>query len=243
MAIKEFWFKNKKYSLQINKKDSNTFEIQLINKTIEAKIFKILPDEKIILRQSSLRSSFGGVGGFGSQIIFFQINHTLHKAKITKDEKNKNKLLVFVFNLNKTFEIDTNSPKTIIPALLLKQQSKFFTSSTQFKNSLTSPLAGRIIKIYVKPNQTVINNQILVIIESMKMENEIRAENDAFVKTISISESDLVEQNQMLMTFENRGEAHAKTKKPNEQKTISNWRARKKVKTKKIRNSLLGKRV
>ena len=36
----------------------------------------------------------------------------------------------------------------------------------------------------------------------MKMENEIRAEADAFIKTVSISEGDLVQPNQELISFE-----------------------------------------
>ena len=54
----------------------------------------------------------------------------------------------------------------------------------------------------------------------MKMENEIRATSDAFVKSVSISESDLVKQNQLLITFEEKGETNAKSKNSNEQKTI-----------------------
>ena len=66
--------------------------------------------------------------------------------------------------------------------------------------------AGKIIKIYVNQNDFVKKNQPLLIIESMKMENEIRAEADVFIKNIQIRQSDLVQQDQLLMIFEKKGE-------------------------------------
>jgi biotin carboxyl carrier protein len=86
------------------------------------------------------------------------------------------------------------------------EELKFFPAE---KLVMQSPLAGRITKVLVKSGQAVVQNQAIVSIESMKMENEIRAPFPAFIKNILISEGNLVQQNQVLVTFEKEGEGDA----------------------------------
>ena len=56
----------------------------------------------------------------------------------------------------------------------------------------------------------------------MKMENEICAPHDTIVKTLQICVGDLVEPNQVLMTFEKKGERNATTKNEHEQEKTTN---------------------
>ena len=149
-------------------------------------------------------------------IIYFQVNNSIYKAKLLPEESKQIK--VYLYNFNKSFTINLGSGQ--------KTSNSEKTDQNKFYSSIKSPLAGRIIKIDVKPNQFVKKNQPLLTIESMKMENEIRASFDAFIKTILISPSDLVEQNQLLITFENKkrnkGEINAGLKNTDESKKISN---------------------
>ncbi|MBM3893595.1 acetyl-CoA carboxylase biotin carboxyl carrier protein subunit [Candidatus Dependentiae bacterium] len=68
--------------------------------------------------------------------------------------------------------------------------------------TIKSPLAGRVTKILVCPNQVVTKGQPLLMIESMKMENEIGAPTTGSIKTISISLGDVVKPNQVLVVLE-----------------------------------------
>jgi biotin carboxyl carrier protein len=68
-------------------------------------------------------------------------------------------------------------------------------------NNLAAPLAGRVIKSFISASQAVKKNDLLITIESMKMENEIRASRNGFIKTVSFKEGDLVKANQVLITF------------------------------------------
>lgn len=145
-------------------------------------------------------------------VIFIKINGSYYKAKIIKHTHTHTTL--YIENFKKQFTIATKKEK-IIPARLATPKN-----ITLDKNDITSPLAGKVIKINVTPNQFVTKNQTLVIIESMKMENEIRATSDSFIKTVFIKESDLVQQGQLLITFEKKGDANAKSKNKDEQKTI-----------------------
>ncbi len=73
-------------------------------------------------------------------------------------------------------------------------------------NLVTSPIAGRVIRLLCAPNQTVKQGDRLVVIESMKMENEICAHRGGVIKTLFISETNLVQQNQPLVEFVVKGE-------------------------------------
>lgn len=63
-------------------------------------------------------------------------------------------------------------------------------------------MPGKIIQIFVKPGDEVKAGQPLIIMEAMKMENEIRAVASAQVKEIKIQQGDSVETGQVLIVFE-----------------------------------------
>lgn len=67
--------------------------------------------------------------------------------------------------------------------------------------SLKSPMPGRIVAVPVTEGQEVKAGQTLVILESMKMENELKAPRDGVVQRISIETGQSVEQNKLLITM------------------------------------------
>lgn len=62
-----------------------------------------------------------------------------------------------------------------------------------------SPMPGRIIKVMVAPGDTVVAGQGVVIVEAMKMENELRVERGGVVEAVDVKEGDLVEANAPLV--------------------------------------------
>ncbi|MBE0505691.1 MAG: sodium-extruding oxaloacetate decarboxylase subunit alpha [Marinospirillum sp.] len=67
--------------------------------------------------------------------------------------------------------------------------------------AISAPLAGNIFKILVKPGDAVEANQVVIIMEAMKMETEIRAVNAGTVGTISVREGDAVQVGDTLLTL------------------------------------------
>jgi len=67
------------------------------------------------------------------------------------------------------------------------------TRSREDMRLVKSPMPGKVIKIEVETNQEVRKNQTLVVVEAMKMENEIKAALDGRVKKIFVSEGELVD--------------------------------------------------
>ena len=68
--------------------------------------------------------------------------------------------------------------------------------------SLKAPMPGLILKIEVEPGQHVKKGDGLIIVEAMKMENELRAHSSAVIKEIKIIPGQAVEKNQVLLIFE-----------------------------------------
>lgn len=58
--------------------------------------------------------------------------------------------------------------------------------------AVAAPLAGNIWKVNTKPGEEVKEGQVLLILEAMKMETEIRASRDGVVDSVSVNEGDAV---------------------------------------------------
>ncbi|MCW8886425.1 MAG: biotin/lipoyl-binding protein, partial [Motiliproteus sp.] len=66
---------------------------------------------------------------------------------------------------------------------------------------VTAPLAGNIWKVEVTPGQLVQEGDVLIILEAMKMETDIRAAHAGTVGTVSVKEGDAVKVGDTLLTL------------------------------------------
>lgn len=69
------------------------------------------------------------------------------------------------------------------------------------KKIINSPMPGSILKVKVKAGDSVKKGDVLVILEAMKMENEILAPDDEVVASVSVSEGATVSTGDILVTF------------------------------------------
>jgi biotin carboxyl carrier protein len=67
--------------------------------------------------------------------------------------------------------------------------------------AIVAPMPGRIVKVLVTPGATVRARQPLVVVEAMKMENELRAPRDGVVEEVRVSDGLLVEANAVLLVL------------------------------------------
>jgi len=68
--------------------------------------------------------------------------------------------------------------------------------------TLKAPMPGLVVKVEVEVGQHVKKGDGLVIVEAMKMENELKAHAPAVIKEIKVKPGNSVEKNQILLVFE-----------------------------------------
>lgn len=100
----------------------------------------------------------------------------------------------------KVYEVELESvsenDKTIVNEVKENTPSVEKTAGDQV---VKAPMQGTILGINVKVNDTVKKGQVLMILEAMKLENEILAPVDGTVKAISISKGQTVNNGQELL--------------------------------------------
>ncbi len=71
---------------------------------------------------------------------------------------------------------------------------------------LTSPMAGKVVKILAQAGATVEEGDPLVVVEAMKMENDLKAHRAGVVATIAVESGQAVEIGDLLLTIEDDGD-------------------------------------
>ena len=67
---------------------------------------------------------------------------------------------------------------------------------------ITAPMPGKIVNVLVKPGDKTKVGQVVVILEAMKMENELSTVSGGTVKAVLVNQGDSVQRDQVLLTFE-----------------------------------------
>jgi biotin carboxyl carrier protein len=65
-----------------------------------------------------------------------------------------------------------------------------------------SPVTGLVIQVNVVPGQAVQSNDVLMVLEAMKMENQVTATHPGTVKSINVAPGSSVKVQQVLLEFE-----------------------------------------
>jgi biotin carboxyl carrier protein len=75
---------------------------------------------------------------------------------------------------------------------------KNLSSGTEFH--LKAPMPGMVVSVAVDEGQEVIRGELLVILESMKMQNELKSPRDGVITRLKVKSGDSVEQHQTLLS-------------------------------------------
>ena len=67
---------------------------------------------------------------------------------------------------------------------------------------VSTPMPGRVVRVLVAPGDAVANRQALVVVEAMKMENEVRAPRAGKVAEVRVAEGMPVEARTVLVVLE-----------------------------------------
>ncbi|MBN2274526.1 MAG: acetyl-CoA carboxylase biotin carboxyl carrier protein subunit [Bacteroidales bacterium] len=110
-------------------------------------------------------------------------------------EKYQNKYTVLLNGVSYSFTIETP---------ISYNRRKFLEKHKQVSKSETinAPMPGKIIELLVEENVTVKEGEAILILEAMKMQNEITTHVSGTVKKISVRSGDTVAKDQVMVEIE-----------------------------------------
>jgi biotin carboxyl carrier protein len=101
----------------------------------------------------------------------------------------------------KVYQVELESVQEKDGSIQVDKDSKSIENNISGK-TIPSPMQGTIQKILVKPGQSVKKGDSLVILEAMKLENDITADKDYKILDILVQEGDNVNSDQPLLKVE-----------------------------------------
>ncbi len=125
--------------------------------------------------------------------------HILHETKSYRAE------VVKTYAATKTFVIKINGRTYPVELKdkfdMLLEKMGMNSQAASKVNNIKAPMPGLIIDLKVKEGDVVKPNDVLLILEAMKMENIIKSPGEGIVKTVKIKKGDSVEKGQVLIEF------------------------------------------
>ena len=122
------------------------------------------------------------INSFEDNIAEIDVNGSTYKVELAEEVKT------------------TKTPKLVRPKPVQTKESKPKPAAGLSK--IEAPLPGTMFKINVKAGDEVKKGQAIMILEAMKMENNILAEKDGVINKVLVSEGDAVLQGDILAEIE-----------------------------------------
>ena len=140
-----------------------------------------------------------------------KVNETMYEIEIIGDKVivdgkeidvkvNEDKILIEgnIFNID---FIEEGSPSLMIINGMAYQVLKGKVENLS-DNEIKAPMHGKIVNILVNEGDQVDDDQVLIVLEAMKMENQIKSPKKGTIKKIKIFNNQSVKRGDILLTFE-----------------------------------------
>ncbi len=148
-------------------------------------------NNQVLIDNENVNLDFQRIGSNKYRVFSKNKVHLVEIIDLNKDDK------VLKLKVNdKTAEVKLKTSMD----LLLEKLGMDKGSAASMKD-LKAPMPGLILQVSVSEGQEVKKGDPLLILEAMKMENVIKAQGDATIKSILVKEKQSVEKNQALMQF------------------------------------------
>jgi biotin carboxyl carrier protein len=125
----------------------------------------------------------------------FSILENGHSYNIELVPRNQPKKYT-AYTLYQEFEVEIIDAEA---RYLLDRGTNAFASS---EKKISSPMPGKVVKVFVKKGDEVTEGQTAVVISAMKMESEYKIPMDGKIKKVNIKDGDTIEGNQILIELE-----------------------------------------
>lgn len=131
----------------------------------------------------------------------FTINGSIYQVEIGKIEDNIANIEVngTPYEVEVHREVKKSKTPTLVRKVVSEPQVEIARKDKGASSPVRSPLPGTIVEIVVRPGDIVKKDQRLLVMEAMKMENNILAEKDGVVEAIRVKAGDVVLQGDVLL--------------------------------------------
>lgn len=143
----------------------------------------------------------------GNEIRFSIVDDNLHRMLIRVGTKLYQCNNITVTDSLVSFSLNGQFCKAKVKGeeQLLLEKLGFNNTKKDQKGIIMAPMPGKVLEIPVEVGDEVREGQSILILEAMKMENELKATVSGVVRTIHLKSGDNVEKNQILLEIEARG--------------------------------------
>ncbi len=93
------------------------------------------------------------------------------------------------------------SPAPVVKAPVAKKPEAKKTGSAEGAVKVNAPMPGKILAVKISEGETINKGDVVVVLEAMKMENEIYASESGVVASVNVSVGDMVEGGDVLATI------------------------------------------
>jgi biotin carboxyl carrier protein len=185
MPASQILIDGKQKNVELAKKTENAFQVKIDGVEMD-----------VILSESKLQ---------GNISLVLNIDGKSHRVELSSFERDRPiRLLVD----NVLFGAEIRSP-SVKQASTEFQTSGVSTLPIQRKSSLkqlspgtlVAPMTGKVISVKVKKGDTIRANQVLCVIEAMKMENEIASSMAGTVQDVKVTEGSPVNEGDIIITI------------------------------------------
>lgn len=152
-------------------------------------VIELKPDNRISVNGEPYTLDFEQMADSG--VYSLLLNH--HSVQAMVEERDK---LYEVQILGELYQVKVQDERAYRLA-----QARGSLADTHGEAAIKSPMPGIILKVLVEEGQSLKKGDKTIILESMKMENELRAPRDGVVHRVSVIPGASVEKGQILVTI------------------------------------------
>lgn len=109
---------------------------------------------------------------------------------------------VYEVELEAVTESDKSIKEEVVPSVQKEERPVPTPTSSTGGNQVLAPIGGKVLDVKVSINQQVKKGDTLLIIEAMKLENEVKSQFDGKVVDIKVSKDASVNNKDLLMIIE-----------------------------------------
>jgi biotin carboxyl carrier protein len=172
-----------------------TYEVEINGRTRRVEIERLESGYAVSLDGRRQRADVTVINGLWSLILGDNGSRQSHEIAIVENPPASGNLVVHVNGRRVTAAVGAARGSWA-------QRGADTSSVGNGPRQVTAPMPGKIVKVLVKTGDTVAARQGVVVVEAMKMENELRAPRAGIVAQVNVTEGASVEAGAILIVID-----------------------------------------